>query len=1119
MRRLLVDSHRMELRGCRPDTGTSWHLLISLCFLVMPGFAAQLVDVSVLDRDILVVHLSDGDVVHDEGGSGEIITRHTPELNATAAAATASWTLTSADDASYGASGQHPSFCYRKTKLGGHAQMEWIGNDFRYEYTYEHWIYLQLPSSLQQDASYTLIIDPTIHSDVLSQSFTCDIFENRSEAIHVNLVGYVSNTPHKAADLYHWMGDGGARDYTSFEGNAVYLYDVGSEQSAEVGSVNFWMTSGSDVGGYNLTQSPVWTIDMDGVFTPGTYRLVVEGVGCSQDFEIRDTVYDDPFKISVLGYFYMRIGETNPTGISPPPRTPLYIPEVSPPDTTVYLTTMQPWHPDWTTFSSGDVWDRPNDWAAFRKPGNPTNADAWGAHSDAADWDRHLAHVVNIYDMLLPYLMTRGAISDDDIGITESGNSIPDILDEARNEVDFWLRLRDDQGGYSHGLTNPNDSHELFQAGPTAIAAWANAANASMLADGFRLAGLLSHMQHYRDEAVAAYNHADNLPDPMLDEGIGLDDGFLRGRDLKMMAAAFLYNVTGDPSYEAVVQTESVCAAGPAPLMNTSRHQLWATAGYLITPQTVNHPALRDHMQDAVVAQAMSEEAGRINSRPSRRGTDPRPAYWRTAQNMGRTIVAHAVAYDPADAAFFLKGLCLEADWGLGRNPLNMIEMTTVTTTLETKRSVTEAYTSGREDGVPGVHPGHTPYMNLDDWAPSMVMGRPSALYQNSYPGNVPSTWPRGETYYPSRWVWAHNEFTPRQTMRGKMALYGYLCGLTRTGSATDATLIVMNQGLAGATGTVSSSPPGIDCGTNCSHTFPLNTPVTLTASPGDDSVFLSWDDGCFGTQEPCEMIMTTDRAVTATFAPAGITHTLNVAKTGTGAGTVASTPAGIQCGLQCSGVFLDGEEVVLTATAEAGSTFTGWQGACSGTDPCTLTMNGDLMVSAEFMSNAVSPVVIYDEALGNGWQDWSWSATIDLAGTSPVFQGTHAVNIYLQGWGGFSPAHASGPIDTFGQDAIRFWVHGGTGDNKALRFTSEGDDGTSVAVPFTAVAGAWNEIIITLEQLGYPSTISRLNFVNTTGNTLGMITLDHIRMEPESALFSNGFESGDTSAWSQVFP
>ncbi|MBE0583723.1 MAG: Ig-like domain-containing protein [Desulfofustis sp.] len=439
---------------------------------------------------------------------------------------------------------------------------------------------------------------------------------------------------------------------------------------------------------------------------------------------------------------------------------------------------MQPFHPDWATFTGGDKWDAPNAWRPYVKDSLPnTNPDAWGGHSDAADWDRHLGHVVNIYDMLLPYLLTDGALADDDTGITESGNTIPDIIDEARNEVDFWLRLRDG-AGYSHGLTNPNSSNELFQAGPTALAAWANAANAAMLADAFRIAGLVSLMDEYRAVAIEAYEHASGLADPMLDLGLDLDEGVLRGRDLKMMAAAFLYNVTGSSAYEEVINSESVCAGGPAALNNSSRNQLYATAAYLITPQTVSYPLLQETMRAQIISEAKSQEADLMNARPSRRATSNPPAYWRTAHFMTRSIIAHAVTARQADKDYFRKALNLEADWGLGRNPLNMIEMTTATTVLESKRSVSEAYTSGRDDGVPGVHPGHTPYMNLDDWAPGMVMGTPSKLMQNSYPANVASTWPRGETYFPSRWVWAHNEFTPRQTMRGKLALYGYLRAL-----------------------------------------------------------------------------------------------------------------------------------------------------------------------------------------------------------------------------------------------------------------------------------------------------------------------------------------------------
>jgi hypothetical protein len=224
------------------------------------------------------------------------------------------------------------------------------------------------------------------------------------------------------------------------------------------------------------------------------------------------------------------------------------------------------------------------------------------------------------------------------------------------------------------------------------------------------------------------------------------------------------------------------------------------------------------------------------------------------------------VTDDPDDKELFRKALCLEADWGLGRNPLNMIQMTTAFTPLQSKRSVTEVYTSGRDDGYAGVHPGHTPYMNLNDWSPGMVMGRPSALYENSYPANVTSTWPIGEAYFPSRWVWAHNEFTPRQTMRGKMALYGYLNGLAGNQNPENPMLTITNEALDGGHGSVTSQPGGIDCGIDCVEAYPQGTSVTLTASASNGSVFTGWSGACSGTNSTCELIMGMNRSATATF-------------------------------------------------------------------------------------------------------------------------------------------------------------------------------------------------------------------------------------------------------------
>ena len=96
------------------------------------------------------------------------------------------------------------------------------------------------------------------------------------------------------------------------------------------------------------------------------------------------------------------------------PASPASCPGRTPRRFTVYLTDLDPFDPEWKEHP-GDTWDEPHFKPAaesmfwkHRLPGNPTNPDAFGGHADALDWDRHLAHVSNIYDLLLPYLITGG---------------------------------------------------------------------------------------------------------------------------------------------------------------------------------------------------------------------------------------------------------------------------------------------------------------------------------------------------------------------------------------------------------------------------------------------------------------------------------------------------------------------------------------------------------------------------------------------------------------------------------------------------------------------------------------------------------------------------------------
>ena len=83
---------------------------------------------------------------------------------------------------------------------------------------------------------------------------------------------------------------------------------------------------------------------------------------------------------------------------------------------------------------------------------------------------------------------------------------------------------------------------------------------------------------------------------------------------------------------------------------------------------------------------------------------------------------------------------------------------------------------------------------------------------------------------------------------------------------------------------------------------------------------------------------------------------TLQLSVSATTGGMVTSTPAGINCGQTCSASFNDGTSVTLTATANAGDSFTGWSGACSGSsNKCTLVLNQTTSVAATFGSAGVA--------------------------------------------------------------------------------------------------------------------------------------------------------------------
>lgn len=200
--------------------------------------------------------------------------------------------------------------------------------------------------------------------------------------------------------------------------------------------------------------------------------------------------------------------------------------------------------------------------------------------------------------------------------------------------------------------------------------------------------------------------------------------------------------------------------------------------------------------------------------------------------------------------------------------------------------------------------------------------------------------------------------------------------------------------------GTVTSNPTGIDCGTACSHSYVINTSVTLTATPDADSDFISWS-GCDSlTGNSCTIAMNAAKTVTATFNPEPL---LTLRKAGNGSGTASAVLNGstvLNCEPTCStaSVRLDrGTVITLTATPAAGSTFAGWSGNVADCNDGSVTMSAARNCVATF--NLIQHTLTITQA-GNGNGTVSGAGTYNFGSTATVTATANQGSTFA-GWSG----------------------------------------------------------------------------------------------------------------------
>ncbi len=191
-----------------------------------------------------------------------------------------------------------------------------------------------------------------------------------------------------------------------------------------------------------------------------------------------------------------------------------------------------------------------------------------------------------------------------------------------------------------------------------------------------------------------------------------------------------------------------------------------------------------------------------------------------------------------------------------------------------------------------------------------------------------------------------------------------YAVRLVRGGEQSSGSFALTVGKSGSGTGSVTSSPAGIDCGSACSASFTSGSSVTLTATPSNGSNFGGWSGACSGTGS-CVVGMTEAKSVTASFLTDACTYFLN---TNSAAVMATASTASISVTSSCawtatsnaswisitSGASGSGNGTVAYAIAAntgttsrtgtltvAGQTFTVTQAAATVSAPvCTLSAN-----------------------------------------------------------------------------------------------------------------------------------------------------------------------------------
>ena len=347
----------------------------------------------------------------------------------------------------------------------------------------------------------------------------------------------------------------------SFTPGAQYtVVDKASGKTVKQGAPTAWNGGATD----SSSGDKVWWFDFSDVTTPGTYTVNdVDKKVRSVEFDIDDNVYRSVLKHAVRMYYYQRAGFAK------------------------------------SAATAGADWA---DGASHMGSGQDSQAHAWTAKTDATlvkdlhggwydagDFNKYTAWAAGTVMALLRAYDENPTAFGDDYGIAESGNGIPDLLDEVKWALDWIVRMQNTDGSLLCVMGLASASPPSAATGPSYYGpATTNASlmGAAVFAYASRIYGarpeasLKTFATDLRSRAVKAWTWADANPSVVYynnDESkqagsSGLASGQQETDDAgrllsKFEAAVYLSGLTGETTYKTFAESnwnKALPSGGPS---------------------------------------------------------------------------------------------------------------------------------------------------------------------------------------------------------------------------------------------------------------------------------------------------------------------------------------------------------------------------------------------------------------------------------------------------------------------------------------------------------------------------------------------------------------------------